>query len=143
MRAITTAPTQQQQGGPEPQQPGLAPDLRLVQHELAVACDQELLHVVVRLALPHQRQHFAAQVVRDLRVGIGQRLVLAHHAAQFGDEGVEAAFLGVVGELRRSDIGADLGGDRAGDQGNGERHEQRDEKHHPTIAVIPAKAGIQ
>src|SRR5690606_36942109 len=45
----------------------------------------------------------------DQRVGIGQRLVLAHHAAQLQGERVEACFLGGAMELQRSGIGLLVG----------------------------------
>ena len=95
---------QQQQRRTEPQQPRLALDPRLVQHELAVARDEVVLDLRVGLALSHQREDFAPQVVRDHRVGIGQRLVLAHHAAQFGDQRAEAGLLGP--SWKRSGLGS-------------------------------------
>jgi hypothetical protein len=80
-----------------------------VQHELAVAFDQVLLDLGVAAALAHQRQHLAAHVLGDLRVGVGQRLVLAHHAAQLGGQGVEAGFLGGVAEARWCLVAGGLG----------------------------------
>jgi hypothetical protein len=61
------------------------------------------------LPLLHQGEHFAAQVVRDLRVGIGQRLVLALHAAQLGGQRVEAGFLGGVAVVQWGGVGDGLG----------------------------------
>src|SRR4249919_965408 len=92
---------QQHQRGPKPQQPGLGLDLRAIQHEFAVTGDQEILDLAIRLALPHQVQYFPAQVAGDLCVGVRQRLVLAHHAAQFGGEMMEARFLRAAGERQR------------------------------------------
>ena len=58
-------------------------EARLQQHELAIARDQEIDHLRVavtgRDALAHQK----AQVARQRRLGIVDRLVLADHAAQF------------------------------------------------------------
>src|SRR5688500_10927318 len=68
---------EQHQRRTEPQQPGTGFDLWAVQHEFAVARDEEILDLRVRLALAHEFEHFVAQVARDLRVGVGQRLVLA------------------------------------------------------------------
>ena len=94
----------------------------------------------VGLAFAHQGQHFAAQVERDLRVGIGKRLVLAHHAAQFGDERVEARFLGRVAELQRRDVGADLRVRDRRDERRGQR-EQQGEQHGAHYGTTPACCG--
>ena len=88
--------------------------MRAVQHELAVTVDQELLDLGIAAAFVHQLEHFAAQVVGNLRVGIGQRLVLALHAAQLGGECVEAHFLGAVAVLQWAGVAGWLraGGER-------------------------------
>ena len=56
---------------------------RLEQHELAVARDQKIEHLPVAVAGVQPLAHQQAQVVRERRVGIVDRLVLADHAAQF------------------------------------------------------------
>src|SRR5690606_40509380 len=52
--------------------------------------------------------HLVAQVLGDGGIGIGQRLVLALHAAQFFRQRVEALGFGAAGELRRGDGGRGL-----------------------------------
>ncbi len=99
--------------GATPQQPGARLQRWLIEHELTVAGDQELLDLCVVVALLHQLQHLPAQVLGDLRVGVGQRLVLALHAAQLRGQVMEAAFLGTIAELQRLRIVQRLLGQRA------------------------------
>ena len=72
----------QQQERSEPQQVSRRLDGRLVQHEVAVARDEIRADLVVALAGDGQIPHLLAQVLRERRVGVGERLVLAHEAAQ-------------------------------------------------------------
>ena len=55
---------------------------RLEQHEFAVARNQELDHLLIAVALFETLAHQDAQILRQRRFGIVDRLVLANHAAQ-------------------------------------------------------------
>ncbi|MNN46041.1 hypothetical protein D3C81_1604030 [compost metagenome] len=70
-----------QQGRPEPQQPRQGPHRRVVEHEVAIALHEEVLHGGLTRATAQLFADLAAQVHREVGVGIGQRLVLADHAA--------------------------------------------------------------
>ena len=80
----------EQRERPEPQEPRRPLDRRPVEDEVAVARDQEGADLVVRLARDRERAHFAAQVLGERRVRVGERLVLAHEAAQVGFEALQA-----------------------------------------------------
>jgi hypothetical protein len=55
---------------------------RLEEHELAVTRHEELDHLIVGIARGEPFAHQHAQILREWRVGIVDRLVLADHAAQ-------------------------------------------------------------
>ena len=58
-------------------------EARLEQHEFAITRDQEVDHLVIAVALLQALAHQNAQILRQRRVGIIDRLVLTDHAAQF------------------------------------------------------------
>ena len=69
-------------GDPERQRvPG---NLRLQQHEFAVARHDIADHLLVAVARHDAFSHQEAQVARQVGIGIVDRLVLADHAAQIG-----------------------------------------------------------
>src|SRR3546814_2359559 len=61
-------------------------------------------------------------------VGVGQRLVLAHHAAQLAGQVVEAGFLCGVLEFQRRSVRGNLGR-RVVDRRQAESEHQRSEEH--------------
>ena len=72
-------------------------EARLQQHELAVARHQEIDHLRVAVAGRDPLAHQQPQVARQRRLGIVDRLVLAHHAAQFARQIARPRFLGRIG----------------------------------------------
>ena len=66
----------------QPQDQGLPFESRPQQHEFAVARHHVVDHLAVRIAGLEALAHQKAQVAGERRVGIVDRLVLAHHAAQ-------------------------------------------------------------
>ena len=68
-------------------------EARLQQHELAIARHQEIDHLAVAVAGRDPLAHQEPQVARQRRIGIVDRLVLAHHAAQFARQVARAGFL--------------------------------------------------
>ncbi len=81
----------------------------LEEHELAVTGDQVIEHLGVAVAGFQPFAHQQAKVAGERRIGIVDRLVLAHHAAQFMREaacarlelGVGQDFVGLHGKARR------------------------------------------
>ena len=63
------------------------------QDELAVARDQEIDHLAVTVSGRDPLAHQQPQVARQRRIGIVDRLVLAHHAAQFARQVARTRFL--------------------------------------------------
>ncbi len=112
---LTTAQTpaqpagaaRQQQHRSKPQQQGGGLEGRIVEHEIAIAGDQILDHFVLAAPGAQLLTHLITQIDRQRRVGFGNRLVLAHQAAQLvrqlhhvgfqlevaGDRGRQPAFL--------------------------------------------------
>ena len=89
------------------------------QHEFAVAGDQEVEHLGVAVAGLEPLAHQHPQVVRQRRVGIVDRLVLADHAAQFLGQ---RAGTGFQDRVRQHLLGLDRPQRR-------HRREQQDERH--------------
>src|SRR5512143_3390968 len=69
-------PEHEKQEWTEPQQIGDALERRAIEHEITVACDQEVDDLLVVLALLHHAVDFAPQVMGERRIGVGERLIL-------------------------------------------------------------------
>ena len=102
-------------------------EARLQQHELAIARHQEIDHLAVAVAGRDPLAHQEPQVARQRRVGIVDRLVLAHHAAQLARQVARARFLrrirhDLVGLHR---VGGRASGHHGDDKYAGEKLPQR------------------
>ena len=88
---------QQQRERPDPERRRAGLERRPVEHEVAVARHHELAHFTLARALGELLAHLVAQVDGERRIGVGERLVLAHQAAQLvgqrGDALVENRIL--------------------------------------------------
>src|SRR5215510_11658778 len=73
---------EREQRGPEPEQKRVRAEARPVEHELAVPAHHEAEDLLVAPAGGDLLADLAPQVDRELGVGIGEGLVLAHEAAQ-------------------------------------------------------------
>src|SRR5215218_3940414 len=72
-------------------------EARFEQHELAVARHQEIDHLPIAVARGDPLAHQQPQIARQRRIGIVDRLVLAHHAAQLTRELPRARLLVRIG----------------------------------------------
>jgi hypothetical protein len=90
-------PTQAQQGKRAgPQRERIALDGRTVQDEISVASDHVVADLPIALTAGDHRLDLTSQVDSEFGVGIGQRLILAHQAAQFFREFFQALGIGRV-----------------------------------------------
>src|SRR5690606_10816237 len=88
--------------------------------------EQLVLDVGVGAARARPVEALLAQVVRGGRVGVGQRLVLAHHATKLRSQVVEALLFGAVTELEWRAVADDL---CTGRHRTGEGQQQAREQH--------------
>ena len=103
MTSQASAPAASSTNGPNHSSQVVRLDRRPVEHEIAVARDHVLADLVVALARDGLRAHLAAQVLGERRVGVGDRLVLAHEAAQLLREALQARLeRGIGRRLRRA-----------------------------------------
>ena len=108
-----------------PQQPGRGLEGRLQQHEVAIALHHEGHDLVVALAGDQALAHQDAEVAGQRRVGLVDRLVLAHQATQLPPDGAGARLQGgIVQHLAGLDRRARPGrqarqGDERGEGGDG------------------------
>ena len=99
------------------------------QHELAVARDEEVDHLAVAVARGQALAHQHAQILRQRRIGVVDRLVLADHAAQLLRQRAGARFeRGVFQDL----VGLH------GERGRAQRQRQQDDRE---AAHAPYSAG--
>ena len=77
-------------------------------------------HVLLGLALPDHAVHFVAQIPGQIRIGVGEVLVLTHQAAQLVGQGLVAfELLGIVELPLLEDDGLGRGGGRQHQEGDG------------------------
>lgn len=120
--------------GASQEQPGLGPERRGHQHEVAIAGDDEIEDLRVAVAGPDAVAHHHAKVARQFRVGIVDRLVLADHATKLFGNCAGAGFgFGVVQHLARVERGKARHGER---QQKSERCEARAHR-----SIPPRQAG--
>src|SRR5262249_25340827 len=91
-------PQRQHRERPEPQEKGLGLDRRPQQDEVAVAAHHELQHLAVAVAGAEALADQHAQVVGEIGVGVVDRLVLAHQAAQLAAESAGTRLQRGIGE---------------------------------------------
>ena len=118
-------PGDEQHERARPEQHGGGLHRRTVEHEVAVARDQVVDDLLVAAAGLDLLAHLVAQVDGELRVRVGERLVLAHQAAQHGGQVHDARLdRGILGERRRFAhlrVQRRRGGERRAREQGGER----------------------
>jgi hypothetical protein len=120
----------------EPQDERMEPEARLQEDELAVAVDEIVDDLIVAVAGHQAFAHQQAQVAGERRVGIVDRLVLAHEAADVDGYGAGPGLeLGIAQHLVGLHGKARAGGERQ------ERKDEQDAAHRLTPRAGSRAAG--